>query len=425
MKRLLTARIARCYLFSKKSHSAVSAITAVSVVGVAVATAAIVCVLSVFNGFRNVLADKLNLLAADITVMPAKGKLISSPDSLIDILRKRSDTEIVMPVVSDNALGVYNSREMPVRVKGVESSLFRKMTAIDSIIIPEGKFTADSQMVTGPEDEYGERMEQREASGTVSVGVATRLSIYDLDSKLLLFTPRNGVRVNPANPMASFICDSLSVSGVYQARQSDYDDDYVITDLATARDLFELDDEATSIEIKIKPDYNPTTVASRIRDTLGPEYMVKDRLRMQEMNFRMIEIEKWVTFLLLFFILLIAGFNLVSTLSMLILEKSSTLRTLRSLGMTRRSIGSIFVWESLYVTLMGGVTGMILGIILSLAQEHYGFIKLNGDADSLVINAYPVALQWSDLLIVCIPLAVVGTITAAISYRYAIRKAAR
>ncbi|MCM1291750.1 MAG: ABC transporter permease [Prevotella sp.] len=418
----LSARIALRYLFSRKSHSAVSAISAVSVVGVAIATAALVCVLSVFNGFKDVLGSKLDLLSPDVIVEPAKGNLIMTPDSLLQKLKSVDGIAQAMPVVQDNALGVYEGREMPVTVKGVNQNQFRKMTSIDSIMLEGGRFAATSQSYISDEDEYGETEERFLSSGTVAIGVASRLSIYDMGSKMTLFTPRKGVRINQANPLASFVTDSICVEGVYQANQSEYDDNFVITDIETARRLFELSDEATAIEIKGKPGVDPTKLAEKVRKALPVNLKIKDKLQQQEINFRMIEIEKWVTFLLLFFILLIAGFNLVSTLSMLVLEKQHSLSTLHSLGMTRSRIGKVFAWESVMVTFFGGASGIILGVTLCLLQERYGFIKLNGDPDSLMIQSYPVVLEWPDLPMVCIPLVVIGTLTAAVSARFAKRK---
>lgn len=418
----LSSRIALRYLFSKKSHSAVSVISAVSIVGVAVATAALVCVLSVFNGFRDVLGDRLNLLSADVVIAPSKGRVISNPDSLMAKLRGVEGVGEVMGVVSDNALAVYSSHEMPVRVKGVDGTSFRRMTSIDSIMLDNGCFAAETKILPGVEDEYGFSEDVRHSRGTVSIGVASRLAIYEMESYLQLYTPRKGERLNPANPLASFVRDSIAVAGVYQSQQSDYDDDMVITDIETARNLFELEDEVTSIEMSGASGVSPSNLAEKVRKVVPEGLVVKDRLEQQEMNFRMIEIEKWVTFLLLFFILLIAGFNLVSTLSMLILEKRNGIVTLHSLGMTKRDIGGIFAWESMYVTLAGGAGGMVLGVVLSLLQEHYGLIKLNGDPETLVIKSYPVVLEWMDLPIVMIPVIVIGLLTAFISAGYARRK---
>ncbi|MBO4964855.1 MAG: ABC transporter permease [Muribaculaceae bacterium] len=423
MKRGLPSRIALRYLLSKKSYSAVTAISIVSVTGVAVATAAIVCVLSVFNGFRETLTAKLDILSPDVTVTPAKGKIITGADSLLSVLKDVKGVERIMPTVEDNALAVYDAREMPVKVRGVDETLYRRMTRIDSVIVEGGKFKAASRTLLGPEDEYGERMEELRGDVSVSAGVAVRLSIYDMNTGMLLFAPRRGVRVNPANPLASFVCDSVTVCGVYQTQQAQFDYDMVLTDLAVARSLFELgDDEITGVDVQVAPGESDAAVADRIDETLGAEYVVKNRLRQQAENYRMIEIEKWVTFLLLFFILMIAGFNLISTLSMLVLEKRKSLKTLHSMGMRRRDIGRVFAFESFYVTLSGGLPGMIIGVVLCLLQQRYGFIKLNADPSTMVTDAYPVAVQWTDLLIVMIPLVVTGALTALVASGYAKRK---
>ena len=419
MRGNLPAAIAWRYLRARKSHGAVSAIAIVSVVGVAVATAAIVCVLSVFNGFRGVLTSKLDLLAPDVVVAPQEGKSFASADSVLAAVRAVPGVALAMPVVCDNALIVAGSAEMPVLVKGVDAALYRRMTRADSILVVGGVFdVAGVERVVG-EDEYGEPVTERRGGVVVSIGVASRMGISGEGSGALLFAPRRHGRVNMANPLASFVRDSVRVNAVFQTMQNDYDDNLVFTDLATASRLLEYDGEATSIEVAATAGTDPAVLAARISSALGDTFSVRDRARMQEVSFRMVEIEKWVTFLLLFFILVIASFNIVSTLTMLVIEKEPQMSTLRSLGMTRRAVGAVFGWESLFVTLTGGVTGMAAGVVLSLLQQHFGFIKLNGDPAGLVVTAYPVEVRMTDLLVVAVPVLVIGLLTAWIASRFA------
>lgn len=421
MSRSLAAAIAWRYLKAKKSHGAVSAIAIVSIVGVAVATAAIVCVLSVFNGFRGILGDKFDILAPDIVVTPAEGKAFASADSLCAVISGVNGVEIAMPAVSDNALAVIGTAEMPILVKGVDPALFRRITQIDSIFLEEGKFDLGSVETEVGEDEYGEPIYERRASAVISIGTAAQTGFMLTSSAepILLFAPRREGRVNMANPLNSFLRDSVSVSGVFQSNQAQYDENLVITDLPTARHLLEYESEATSIEIKTKPGADYASVVSELEGKLGPKFVVRDRMRIQETNFRMVEIEKWVTFLLLFFILIIASFNIISTLSMLVLEKQPSMQTLHSLGLSRAKIGAVFGWESIYVTLIGGGCGMVLGVILSLLQEKFGFIKLNGDPSTLIMASYPVELHLSDLGIVAVPIVVIGLLTAWIASSFA------
>ncbi len=436
MNHFLGARIAWRYLRARKSHSAVSAIAAVSVAGVAVATAAIVCVLSVFNGFRNVLAQGYSNLMPDIIITPSQGKVMACTDSLLDVLATDTDIVIATPTLTDNALVIYANREMPVTLKGVRPADYVRLTAIDSILYPGGRFievnntenSIDSSEFDSTEDVYDPKADvydpaasvnHTSSEGVVAVGVAAQIALNGIGESLLLFAPRRHGRVNMANPVESFVADSLTVTAVFQANQSDYDDNVVICDLDVARDLFQYDNEASAIEIQLQSDSNIASVAHRLAEQLGPEFRVTDRMRQQDVNFRMIAIEKWVSFLLLIFILLIASFNLISTMSMLVLEKQSAMPAMRAMGMSRRMVGRVFWWESLYVTLTGGIAGIVGGVVLCLIQQHFGLIRLAGDPDTLIINAYPVAVEGGDILIALIPLLVIGLLTAFIAAAFA------
>lgn len=405
-KNALAARIAWRYLRAPKSHSAVSAISLISVAGVAVATAAIVCVLSVFNGFRTFLSDRLDQLATDVLVTPAAGKTFADGDSLAAVIARIDGVELAMPSVVDNALAISDSREMPVTLRGVDPAVYSRITDVDSILLD------------------GARLDTLGLHQTViSPGVARQLAVYETGTEMMIFAPRREGRVNLANPISSFLTDSVRVAGVFRANQSDYDENMIICDISTARNLFQYDSQATAVEVKAREGVSPQRLAESIASAVGPSAVVKDRLQQQEMNFRMISIEKWVTFLLLIFILMIASFNIISTLCMLIIEKQPSMSTLASMGMTRRDIGAVFRWESIYVSLVGGVAGIILGLVLSLAQQHFGLIKLAGDPDSLILQAYPVSVEWGDILIAMAPVAVVGAMTAAISARFARERA--
>lgn len=404
----LPAKIAGRYLRSKKSHSAVGAISTVSIIGMAVATAAIVCVLSVFNGFREVITQRLDTLAPDIIVEPVKGKVIADVAEVSRGIADIPGVEIATPTISDNALVLFQGREMPVFLKGVVPDEYSRITSIRSLIAPEEGRYIESE----PSGPYPET--------TIAVGVASQLSAYP-DATMMLFAPRRKGRVNMANPASSFITDSLRVAGVFRALQNDYDENRLIVDIATARRLFQYDTEASAIEIKAAKGADLQKLSAEISRRLGTAFTVKDRLRQQELNFRMVEIEKWVSFLLLGFILLIASFNVISTLSMLVLEKESTLGTLSAMGMSRRDIGSVFAWESIMVAALGGLSGILLGVALCLLQQHFGLIKI-GDGTSTIMSAYPVALKWTDLLITLIPICVIGAITAMITARFARRR---
>ena len=403
----LALKLAWRYLTAPKSHGAVSAISIISIVGVAVATAAIVIVLSVFNGFRTHLNHRLDSLTTDISITPAHGKTILDGDSLAEALSQFPGVGIAMPSVTDNALVIANSKEMPITLKGVVPGQYARITSIDSLLM-DGSPVADYT----PED------------ASISIGVAQRLGIYGVEDNLLIFTPRRIGRINPANPASSFLTDSVKISSIFRSLQNDFDENTVICDIETARELFQYETEASSIEIQAEPGISLIALTQNLSDHLGDEFVVKDRFEQQEVSFRMVKIEKWITFLLLAFILLIASFNIISTLCMLIIEKQTSITTLSDIGLNKRRIGGIFWWESLLVTFTGGIIGLILGVGLSLLQEKYGFIKLAGDPEALVVQAYPVMVEWLDLAITFVPVLIIGMLTAFIARRFAMTQAA-
>ncbi len=394
------------YLFGKKSHSAVNAIALVSVVGVAVATAAVVCVLSVFNGFQSVLTDRLDTLSPDLLVIPKEGKTISNGDSLASEISKIKGIVVATPTLTDNALGFFNGRETPVTLKGVVPEEYAKVTAIDSLGVANGVSLKEAE-TSNP--------------ALLSIGLAYKLSMFDFSQPLTVFAPKRTGRFNPANPAAAFVMDSLYVADVFQSMQDTYDENCVFTDISLVRDLLLYDREATAIEIKAANPAQTDNLLDEISAKIGPQYVVKDRLMQQEMNFRMVQIEKWMTFLLLFFILIIASFNIVTTLSMLVLEKEDSMRTMSAIGMNRRQIASVFRWESVMVSLFGGLIGIALGAALCLIQEKYGFITIANQAYEVQAEsiAYPVKLQVMDLLVTAAPIAIITAICAWVAGSFA------
>ena len=298
--------IALRYLFGKKSHSAVNAIALVSVAGVAVATAAVVCVLSVFNGFQAILSERLDNLSPDLMVTPREGKTIENGDSLASEIAKIPGIAVATPTLTDNALGFFNGRETPVTLKGVVPDQYSKVTLIDSLRVADGRSIQDAEVSN---------------AALISIGLAYKLSIFEYDQPLTVFAPKRTGRFNPANPAAAFVMDSLYVADVFQSLQDEYDENCIFTDISLVRDLLLYDRQATAIEIKANDGINVSQLLSAVSDRIGDKYVVKDKLMLQEINFRMVQIEKWMTFLLLFFILVIASFNIITTLSMLSLIK--------------------------------------------------------------------------------------------------------
>lgn len=399
---MVSLRIALRYLFSKKSSNAVNVISVVSIAGVAVATIAIVCVLSVFNGFSDLAYSRLSLIDPQIKVMPAAGKTIASGDSLASALCALPEVSRAAATIEDQALAIFNHRQMPVQLRGVPEG-YDSITGIDRTII-DGMYMQSDGI-----SDYA----------TLSVGTAMKLMARPgMENVLAIYVPRRRGNINPANPMAAFRSDSLLVGGVYMVEDNDHDASTVIVPVEVARRLLDYSTEASAVEISLHAGTDERHAVEAIAEAAGTDYKVLTRLQQEEQSFKMIEIEKWITFLMLAFILIIASFNVISTLSMLIIEKADNMATLKSLGAQQGTIRRIFVWEGWLISLVGGVSGIIIGVILCLAQQWGGFIKLSGDPSQLSITEYPVRVVPSDLLAVLLLVILTGLIISSITARF-------
>lgn len=392
-------KIAARYLVAKKTHSAVNIISIISMCGVVVTTAALVCVLSVFNGFASLIGGKLSMLDPQIAISATEGKVIEHADSLISVVRGIDGVKIAIPTVEDHCLALFGDYQMPVRVKGVPQG-YDTLTNITSAIL-EGEFMLDDSV-----SRYG----------VLSIGAALQLRARPgFIGQVRLFAPQRRGAVNLANPMGAFRADSVFVAAVYQIEQSDYDSDLMFVPLDMAQFLFDCDDEATTVEVTLQPTADEQAVMQALATTLGPGYIVKNRLMQQAASFRMVNIEKWVTFLLLGFIMVIATFNVISTLSLLIIEKDESIRTFRYLGATDKQISGIFVAEGWLISLTGAVLGVSLGLLLCWLQQEFGLIALQGNGDNLIVRTYPVEIQFTDVAIVFALVAAVGLLTSLVT----------
>lgn len=396
---MLAYRIALRYLFSKKSHGVVNIISLISIIGVAVATAAIIIVLSIFNGFSHLAADHLSSLDPQVKIMAVKGKTIANADSLALALQGLAYVERAIPVVEERGLMICDNSQMPVIFKGVPKD-YGSFAGIDSVMV-EGEYV-DSR----------DGMNTTQISGGVAVKTGARAAAGTVAS---LYVPRRIGSINPANPATAFNGAELIVSGIFQIGQSEYDADHIFIDLATARDLLQYTTEASSVDLKLVPGTDEEAAIKQIREAIGLNYNALTRLQQQEESFRMIQIEKWITFLMLSFILLIASFNIISTLSLLVIEKRDNMDTIRALGAPLSMIRRIFIVMGWLISLCGGIIGIIFGTLLSLAQERFGLIKLSGDPNALTINAYPVHVEWADLALVLLSVGIIGLLTSQVT----------
>ena len=395
---MVLTKIALRYLVSKKAHNAVNIISIISMLGVVVTTAALVCVLSVFNGFRGLIMDRLAKLDPPIAITAVQGKTIADADSVLAVVNSVPGVKLAMPVVEDNALAIFADYQMPVRLKGVPDA-YNQLTQVDSVLV----------------DGVWMMRDQVSAYAVAGVGPALRLHVRPGYLRMLqLYAPQRQGRVNLANPMGAFTSDSLFVAGIFQLQQNAYDADLIYVPLDMARRLFDYDTQATAIEVSLTPDADEATVMRHSQQALGSRYAVKNRLMQQATAFRLVNIEKWMAFLLMAFILIIATFNVISTLSLLIIEKDESITTLRNLGATRSQVTRIFVMVGWLIALVGAVGGVVLGLLLCLGQQTFGWLKLGGDPATMIVHAYPVTVVWTDVLVVFALVSAIGALTSLV-----------
>lgn len=409
----LALRIALRYLFSRKSHSAINVISIISVCGVALITAALICTLSVYNGFSHLIGSLLSDIQPEVRIVPASGKTLDATLPLWDELASWDEVTYLTPVIEETALAVYD-RQLPVTVKGIPDDYNQGIPLIKTIIT--GEYTLSDN--SNPEHAFAMKSQGFTLKDSITsyailgAGVAVRIEAGSNYSRPIeLYAPRRQGRVNIANPTQSFVSQRFYVSSVFFTNQAQLDDNVVYIPLADARTLFDYPTEATAIELATIDGKATQRVVKRLEETLGDDYIVQDRLRQNGESFRWIQIEKWITFLILAFILLIATFNIVGSLSMLIVDKQDDIATLQKLGADDRLITNIFMAEGWLISMIGALSGLVVGVVLCWLQQEFGLLRL-GTSEAFIVEAYPVLLQWSDTLIVTAIVLLLGAITA-------------
>ncbi len=395
----LVLKIALRYLRSKKAHNAVNIISSISTCGVVVTTAALICVLSVFNGFKGLIMGRLAMLDPEIAISVSHGKAIADADSVVRVAQGVEGVAVAMPVIEDNALAIFADYQMPVRLRGVLDG-YNRLNGLDSVIV-DGEFKLHDQV-----SRYA----------VLGAGPAIKLHARPGFLRMVqLYAPQRQGRVNMANPMDAFRNDSVFVSGVFQMQQNGYDADLIYVPIELTRDIFDYTTEATRVELKLNPGANADAVMQQLTAALGPAYTVQNRLMQEATAYRLVNVEKWVTFLLLAFIMIIATFNVISTLSLLIIEKDDSIRTLSNLGATDKQITQVFVTEGWLIALFGAVAGVAVGLVLCLCQQQFGWLKMQGDESLLVVRAYPMQVELTDVLVVFVLTAFIGLLTSVVT----------
>lgn len=391
-------RIAWRYLFAKKSQNIINVISWISLLGVLVGSAAILIVLSVFNGLHSFIGSLFGNFDPDLKIEVVEGKTFEATDSLLSLIRRTDGVDMATCYLVDNALIKYDQRQMPAMVMGVDE-YFGSVTNIDSITIsgqyPVWRFEDDNTCALG-----------------YVLAQQLGVSPQAFSNQLMIYAPKRTGNINMSNPDQSFIKQVTSVSSTFAVQQVDYDSQYAIISLPQARKLFCYSGrEVSGIGIKTASNGRADRIQAELSEQVGPDFSVKNRWEQHSSFFRMMEVEKFMAFLILLFILAIAAFNIIGTLSMLIYEKKESIFILKAMGATRQIVTRVFLFEGLLVSVGGALIGLLLGIVLVLLQQNFGIINFR-DSSSYLLESYPVELAGLDVVIVFVSVIVVGYLAA-------------
>ena len=400
--------IARRYLFSKKSTHAINFISLISVLGVAVATMALVVVLSGFNGFSDLVASFFTNFDPQLKIEATKGKAMPADDPLLVKVKHLPGVEVTTECVQDQALAVYHDKQAMVTVKGVEDN-FDSLTHISNILYGDGDFTLHVANL-----QYG----------VIGIRLAQDLGTgVTWQDYLQIYAPQREGQYDASNPTNAFVKDSLvSPGALFQVKQSKYDQGYVITSIDFARRIFNRQGEITSLELRMKPGVDIDNAKEEIQAMLGDKYKVLDRYEQQADTFNIMRIEKLFAYVFLTFILMVSCFNIIGSLSMLIIDKKNDVITLRNLGATDGQIRRIFLFEGRMISAAGAVIGIVLGLILCWLQQTYGLVQLGDQAGNFVVNAYPISVHPEDIILIFLTVILVGWLSVWYPVRYMSRK---
>ena len=386
--------IARRYLFAKKSHHAINIISGISVLGVAVATMAMVVTLSVFNGFQDLVADLFTAFDPELRITLTDGQTVSTKDPALLQLKKHEAVAVYTPVLEGQALVVQDGRQQVVTIKGVADNI-TEQGHIQDILYGDGSFCLHADVL-----EYG----------ILGIQLAQQLGLSAyFENPLQVYAPKPGERVNIGNPLSSFNHEELQSPGVvFVVQQAKYDANYILTSLGFAQRLFERQGRLSGVEIKLKEGTNTDNAKQELQALLGERFKVQDRYEQQNDIFRVMRIEKLISHVFLSFILLVACFNIIGSLSMLMIDKRQDIRTLRSLGATDKQISTIFRLEGHIISLAGALLGLLLGGILCWAQQEFGLVSMGGSEGLYIVDAYPVSVYLTDIFLVLVTVLLVS-----------------
>ena len=377
--------IAKRYLFAKKSHNVINVISGISVAGIALASFALICTLSVFNGFNDLVATLFTKFDPELKIVSTQGKLFNTDNSKIQNLSDLPFVEEYSFSLEEQALIQYRNSQQIITIKGVEES-FYATSGIEDILRGNGIFMLADEVCN---------------YGIPGLGIISKLgSGIQPAEPFKLYVPKQGERVNMINAAANFnSCNIYSPGVAFQVNQAKYDENYLLVSLDVAENLTGYNNQATAIELKLSDNISVKKAKKRIAALLGTEFKVLDRYEQQEDIFKVVKLEKFISYLFLTFILLIACFNIISSLIMLMIEKQADTEILRSLGADKSTTTQIFVYDGILISMIGAVSGVVLGTIAALMQQHFGFIPL-GTNGGFIVDAYPVKMKTEDIELV-------------------------
>jgi ABC-type Zn uptake system ZnuABC Zn-binding protein ZnuA/ABC-type lipoprotein release transport system permease subunit len=368
----------------------------VSVCGVMVATVAMICTLSVYNGFKDLTTTLFSVFDPELKITSVEGKVFDPETQAFNLVRALPEVELCSGTLQENALVRYGERQEISVLKGVDS-LYRKLAMIDTAII-DGTF----------------RLEEGDTYyGVLGIGLSYSLGVNAAFAHPIeIFMPKRKETVNLANPSASSRVEYVLIGGVYRINQPVYDEGFMLVPLGMLREMLEYDREVSALEIKTVAGADVSAVKKKIADILGGKFTVKDRFEQQEATFKMVQIEKWVTFLMMCFILVMALFNVLGSLAILMIEKEEDVSKLRSMGADNRLINRVFLFEGWMISLIGAVTGLAIGLTLCFIQQRFGIIALGDTEGAFIVDAYPVKVEWADVIVVFLTVVATGFIAA-------------